>query len=298
MVSRSPEGPGPARFYQDGHVPTDYGDEEMIARRAGFGIVLVISLGVLNLPALGQEAPFEWSRQMAGGQTLEVKGIVGDMEAVFTSGDRVEVVAVKRGEEEDFHQVAVEVAEDGDRIVICAVYGSWNHGEGHCHPDHRDSGDSGDHRNVDMDVSVDYTIRLPAGVNLEGVLVAGDIIAQDLRSDVSVTTVDGNISVATTERARAKTVSGDMEIEMGDFQGQDLEFNTVSGDITLWLPADFSADVDFSSLSGDFETDFDMRVTREQSKWVGSSIEGTIGGGGRDLSLSTISGDVRLKRRG
>jgi len=28
------------------------------------------------------------------------------------------------------------------RIIICAVYGSWNHGEGRCHPDHRGRDDA------------------------------------------------------------------------------------------------------------------------------------------------------------
>jgi hypothetical protein len=84
---------------------------------------------------------------------------------------------------------------------------------------------------------------------------------------------------------------------MGDFSGGDLEFRTVSGDITLWLPADFSANVEFSSLSGDFDTDFDMDIQNERERrWVGSKVEGTIGGGGRDLSFNTVSGDVSLLR--
>ena len=68
-------------------------------------------------------------------------------------------------------------------------------------------------------------------------------------------------------------------------------------ELAPYRPANFAADVDFNSLSGDFETDFDMSVTRERSKWIGSSIEGTIGGGGQDLSFSTVSGDVNLRVR-
>ena len=267
--------------------------------RAGLGTGVLLSLAIQAGPVLGQEGSFSWSGRMTQGQVLEVKGIVGNIHAVFTNGTEAEVVAVKRGEEDDFHQVAIEIAETGSRVVICAVYGTWNHGEGRCHPDHENRGDDdeGRNRNVDTDVKVDYEVRLPAGVEFEGVVVSGDVRAEELRSDVSLTTVDGDVFVSTTERAWAKTVSGDMEIEMGDFGGEDLDFSTVSGDITLWVPADFSADVDFNSLSGDFETDFQMSVTREKSKWIGSSIEGTIGGGGRDLSLSTVSGDVNLLRR-
>jgi DUF4097 and DUF4098 domain-containing protein YvlB len=150
-----------------------------------------------------------------------------------------------------------------------------------------------------MDVKVDYEVRLPAGVEFEGMVVSGDIEAEGLQSDVSVTTVDGTISVVTTGRAWANSVSGDIEIDMGDFGGGDLDFHTVSGDITLWLPSNFAANVEFSSLSGDFDTDFDMDIrNRNERRWVGSKVEGTIGGGGRDLSVNTVSGDVTIRRSG
>jgi len=270
----------------------------MTIMRIFLGLGLLIVSAVPAGPLHAQSDTFEWTGRISSGQTLEVRGIVGDIHATLASGDRVEVVARKRGNENDFHQVAIEMAEEGDRIVICAIYGSWNHGEGRCHPDHdgRNDDDEGRHRNVDMDVEVDYEVRLPAGVEFEGMVVSGDIEAEGLRSDVSVNTVDGKISVVTTGRAWANTVSGDIEIEMGDFSGGDLDFHTVSGDITLWLPSDFSADVEFSSLSGDFDTDFDMDIRSKKDRWIGSHIRGTIGGGGRDLSINTVSGDVELLR--
>ena len=262
------------------------------------GLGLFTLFTVPAVPLQAQSDTFEWGGRMSSGQILEVRGIVGNITATLSSGDQAEVIARKRGEADDFEQVAIEMAEDGDRIVICAVYGSWNHGEGRCHPDHdgRNDEDEGRHRNVDMDVEVDYEVRLPAGVELEGMVVSGDIQAEGLRSDVSVKTVNGRISVITTGRAWANTVSGDIEIRMGDFSGGDLDFHTVSGDITLWLPSDFSADVEFNSLSGDFDTDFDMNVSSQRNRWVGSNIKGTIGGGGRDLSINTVSGDVEILR--
>jgi hypothetical protein len=272
----------------------------MILRRtllvAGLWAASALTAG----PILGQSDTFEWSGTMSSGQTLEVKGIVGNIRAVLATGNRAEVFARKRGDSEDFTEVAVEVAEAGNLIVVCAVYGSWNHGQGRCHPDYRDdrSEDRNRRRNVDIDVEVEYEVRVPAGVDFEGTLVSGGIEAQGLESDVRVNTVEGTISVVTTGRAWANSVSGDIEIEMGDFSGGDLDFHTVSGDITLWLPSDFSADVDFSSLSGDFESDFDLLMRGSRTRqWVGSKIQGTIGGGGRDLSINTISGNVELRRR-
>jgi hypothetical protein len=248
--------------------------------------------------SLRAQDAFEWRGRMGQGQTLEVQGIVGSIRTVLASGDQVEVVALKRGEREDFPQVAVEMAEAGDRIVICAVYGSWNHGQDRCHPDHRGGSDREDrrHRNVDMDVSVDYEVRLPAGVEFDGTLVSGDIRAESLRSDVHANTVDGDITVSTSGRAWVNTVAGNLDIEMGDYGQGDLEFHTVSGDIILWLPADLGADVSFSSLSGDLDSELELAIQSRRDRWVGSRIRGTLGGGGREISLQTISGDVEIRR--
>jgi len=129
-------------------------------------------------------------------------------------------------------------------------------------------------------------------------MVSGDIEVEDLRSEVEVNTVNGDIFVSTSEMAWANTVSGNIEIEMGDLGSEELEFNTVSGDITLWLPADFDADVRFSSLSGDLDSDFDMTLrNRREHRWIGSDIRATIGDGGQDLYFHTISGDVSLRRK-
>ncbi len=260
---------------------------------------LFISLALPASAVHGQEDTFQWSGRMSPGQVLEVKGIVGDIRTTLAPGNQAEVIARKRGDRDDFTQVAIEMAEAGDRIVICAVYGSWNHGENRCDPNRdRDRGeDEREHRDVNIDVEVDFEVRLPAGVAFDGTMVSGDVNAEGLRSDITATTVDGGISVVTTGRAWANTVSGDIEVDMGDFSGGDLDFRTVSGDITLWLPPDFSADVEFNSLSGDFDTDFEMNVrSQRERRWVGSRVQGTIGDGGRELSINTVSGDVHLYR--
>ncbi len=249
-------------------------------------------------PAAAQTATFEWSGRMAPGEVLDVKGISGRIRAVPASGDRAEVVARKRGDADDFGEVAIETVETADGIIICAVYGSWNHGRGQCDPRNRDrSQDRDRHRNVSIDVSVEYEVHVPAGVSFEGSLVSGSVQADALRSDVRANTVDGDITISTTGRAWGNTVSGDMEIEMGEVGPEDLDFNTVSGDIVLWLPNDFAADVDFESLSGDFSSDFDITISSRRHRWIGSRVQGTIGGGGRDLTLRTVSGNVEIRRR-
>lgn len=120
-------------------------------------------------------------------------------------------------------------------------------------------------------------VRVPAGVELIGTMVSGDIRAEGLRSQVRANTVNGDIYVSTSEKAWGNTVSGSIEIAMGSMDWTDLDFKTVSGDI---------------------DSDFDITMTGRQSRsWIGANVEGYIGAKGeRSLSFNTISGDVRLRR--
>jgi hypothetical protein len=216
---------------------------------------------------------------------------------VPASGNTSEVFAEKRGRSRDFDEVEFEMVEDDDGITICAVYNRWNRGDDPC--DYNQSDDD-DHRHRDdrrdIRVSVDFEVRVPAGVEFIGTTISGNVEARDLESEVTGTTVSGDVFISTTEVAWGNTVSGEIEIEMNSLDWDDLHLNTVSGDITLWVPEGLDADVEFNSLSGDFDTDFEITLRNRRSRWIGSRIRGTIGDGGRELSFNTVSGDVELRR--
>jgi len=260
-----------------------------------------IAVATVAASAAAQDNPFRWSGRMASGQVLDVRGISGDIRAELASGSTAEIVAEKRGRSGDFDEVEVRVVEESDGVTVCAVYRPEEHPGNDCDLDDRDRdrGDRSRHRD-DIRVSVDYVVKVPAGVELIGSMVSGDVEARDLRSDVTASTVSGEVFVSTTGTARANTVSGDIDVQMGSLDWRDLSFHTVSGDITLRMPAALAADVEFESLSGDLDTDFDLTLQgRRQRRWVGEHLRGTIGdGGGRSLSLQTVSGDVRLRKAG
>ena len=243
----------------------------------------------------GAQEDFEWNARMAPGQTLEVIGISGDIRAVRAQGATAAVTAEKRGRRGDFEDVRIEVVEEGDRTVVCVVYGRRGRGGDSCDHDGRGDGwDDWDRRS--MDVSVDFEVDVPAGVEFIGSMVSGDVEVRDVASVVTATTVSGDIYVSTTEVAWGTTVSGSIDIELGSDDWNDLHFSTVSGDITLSLPPGIDTDVEFESLSGDFRADFDVLITSRRDRWMGSRFDGTIGDGGRELSFNTVSGDVRLRR--
>ncbi|MBW3570447.1 MAG: DUF4097 domain-containing protein [Gemmatimonadetes bacterium] len=250
----------------------------------------------------GQEH-FRWAGRLARGQQIEVRGVVGDVRAEAASGDQVEVVGRRSGKHG--HLVRIEVVEDENGVVVCAIYpvqrGRGNRGngrgEGPC------SGFRGQPVEMnDVDATVDFTVRVPAGVRFAARTVAGDVEATGLRSAVDVATVSGNVRVSTTGTARASTVSGWVEATFGETDGEDMEFASVNGDVVLRLAEGVGAQVSARTVSGEIRSDFDLRRGREDREngrfhiGVGGEATGTIGRGGPRLRVNTVSGDIRLER--
>jgi hypothetical protein len=233
---------------------------------------------------------FHWSGRIAQGRTIEVRGINGDVRAEASSGSEVEVTAVKSARRSDPKEVEIRVVEHGNGVTICAVYPSSDPGRpNECSPD------NGGQMNVNNnDVEVQFRVRVPQGVRFSGRTVNGGIETGALGSDVDAKTVNGSIVVSSAGVARAKTVNGSITASLGraDWSGP-LEFKTVNGAITLDLPSDTSADVRAETLNGEISTDFPLTILGRISR---RHLTGTIGSGGRELSLKTVNGSIRLRR--
>src|SRR2546427_4974605 len=167
---------------------------------------------------------FHWKGPVAPGKAIEIKGVNGDVRASAGSGD-VEVTAVKHARRSDPDEVKIEVVQHEDGVTICAVYASDGRRENTC-----EAGDGG-HMNVrDNDVTVDFTVLVPAGVRFLGKTVNGDVAAADLSGDVEANTVNGSIRISTAGYAEAQTVNGEIVASLGRATWSDaLEFRTVNG---------------------------------------------------------------------
>ena len=249
-------------------------------------LVLLAAAAVHSFAAA--QGDFHWKGKIAAGKTIEIKGVNGDVSAVVGSGD-VEVTAVKHARRSDPDEVKIEVVPSEDGVTICAVYPSDGGRENTC--------EAGEHNHMnvhDNDVQVDFTVRVPAGVNFRGATVNGEVEAANLSSDVDATSVNGSIRISTSGYAEARTVNGSIVAALGRATWSDaLDFSTVNGAITLDLPASLSAEVRASTVNGGIETDFPLTVT---GRFGRRRVSGTIGTGGRRLDLSTVNGSIRLRK--
>src|SRR5881409_894991 len=243
------------------------------------------------VPPARAQGEFHWSGRLASGKRLEIKGVNGDIHAAgVTTGD-VDVTARKHARRSDPESVEIKVVATDDAVTICAVYPTPRRArrDNEC-----TAGGHWSSNTEDNDVVVDFQVRVPAGVKFYGHTVNGEVEAEHMGADVWAYTVNGSVRVSTTGYAEATTVNGSISAELGRADwSEEVAFRTVNGGITLDLPANFSAEVRAETVNGDLVTDFPLTVT---GKFGPRHLRGTIGAGGRQLSLSTVNGSIRLRK--
>src|SRR5262245_38615581 len=245
---------------------------------------------LLLTPAGAAAQDFRWHGAIPQGQSIEIKGVNGDVSAEPSGSNEVEVVAEKRARRDDPAGVQIQTVPHAGGVTICAVYPSRDGARpNECRP-----GDGGRMNVQNNDVTVHFTVRVPAGVQFVGKTVNGQVEATRLNGDLTLSTVNGSIEFSTPGTARATTVNGSIRGAMGRADWSDrLEMSTVNGGITLTLPSTLNTDVRASTVNGDISTDFPLTTSGRVSR---RRLDGTIGAGGRTLALESVNGSITLRR--
>ena len=127
--------------------------------------------------------------------------------------------------------------------------------------------------------------------------VSGDVEARRLNGGMALRTVSGGLTVVDGKsgEVHAKSVSGDVALDLWPDRAVDIDVTTVSGDVTVRLPGDTGLKVDVSSTSGDLACAFHGL---DVHKRPGSRrLSGSIGDGTGVLHGRTVSGRVALLAR-
>ena len=81
-----------------------------------------------------QEADFVWRGEVEIGQTLQIKGVNGDIIAERAASEEIVVRVEKRARRGDVDDVRIEVVEHAGGVTLCAVYPSSRGRENTCEP--------------------------------------------------------------------------------------------------------------------------------------------------------------------
>ena len=266
----------------------------MIRTRLALGALVLAPLALTSAQRTEQTSDFRWSERIEAGHTVKVTNINGTVTLRAGSGDRVEVTAVKRWRRGDPASVKIYAARErnGD-IRVCPLYEDRD--------DCDDQGRRSDSRRRDRDdnnndVSIDFTVVMPRGVNVVAATVNGPVSVSGATESVEAASVNGDVTVESGRgRLSATTVSGTVHAVVVT-RPSDIEFTTVNGSVVAELASNIGADVEMTTVNGGLRSDYD--ITMRAGRYFGSSINAHIGpAGGPRMRLTTVNGDVELRKR-
>jgi lia operon protein LiaG len=108
-----------------------------------------------------------------------------------------------------------------------------------------------------------------------------DINLRNVTGPLVVSTISGEINVTFSEISKDKPIS----------------LATVSGEVDVTLPAKSPVDLEMSTVSGNMYSDFDLQTEDKDMRRIGgSSIHTHLNGGGTDLKLHSVSGNIYLRK--
>ena len=262
----------------------------MIRKAVREAVVAATLIGLAAVPGVDAQQDFSWNGSVDRGDAVTVRGINGSIVARAASGSQVRVTARKESDDDPVSSVDIQVIEDSEGVLICAVYPTPRRAdeENRC-----GRGRAYKMNTRNNDVKVHFTVEVPAGVELKATTVNGDVEVERLDSVVEAVTVNGDIELETDGAASATTVNGSIEARVGRLS-EDAEFTTVNGSIMLYLPSGVSADLEATTVNGSIDTDFPVTI---RGRWGPRSARGEIGGGGPQLEITTVNGRIEIRRR-
>lgn len=261
--------------------------------RTALGVALVGLVLATAADAQSSAGDFRWAKAAKAGSRVRLNNVNGEVTVTAAAGDQLEIVGRHRGGGRYGEDIRVEVVETSEGVVACVVWRGDRCDDGGYRSRGRDWDDDDDRRRG----RVDLEVRVPRGVHVSAGSVSGDVRVGGVDGDVRASSVSGDVRV---ERVRASSlsassVSGDLFASVDELTGEgDLKFSSVSGNVTAELPREFHADLRMSTVSGQIDSSYPITLDGRTSS---RRIEGRIGNGGRRLTVSTVSGDLRLRSR-
>ena len=177
---------------------------------------------------------------------------------------------------------------------------------------HRNWQYNDDRREIEYNYNVDFTVKVPFGMNLHISTVNDGIISvNNVSGKLHISNVNEEISIKNAKGTTyAHTVNGDVTVNYLTNPPEESSYYTINGNINITYQPGLSADLQFKSMHGDFFTNFPHAelLPASVSKVQEKKGEGTVyklstktavrfGKGGMIFKFETLNGNVYIKKQ-
>jgi hypothetical protein len=132
-----------------------------------------------------------------------------------------------------------------------------------------------------------------------------EVNISNLKGEINVTALNTNIVIKDVYGPIvANTTNGNVEIIYSRVSpDKPNAIASVNGFVDTTLPANVKANFTLNSVNGEAYTDFDLKVDKNNMPNISvanlqmTMIEGTVNGGGTPFAISTVNGDIYLRKK-
>jgi len=225
--------------------------------------------------------------QVGDGATLNLSNISGDITVTHGKSNQITITSIQKDD-----RIEVTMEQVGDTVTVKTIY------------------PKGNNKNLG---GVDFQVSFPSegsldiqsvsgSIEVTGVAgsqslksVSGDIVARGLAGELSLDSVSGDVDMAEMNGANinANSVSGDIKYR-GGFPGEEYNFNSTSGGVQIDYVGGAACILKGQSISGSIDSDNDGLTIHTQKYSGMKSVSGDVNGGGAEVSVNTVSGNIRI----
>lgn len=232
---------------------------------------------------LDETERFEQTYPLSANGRVSVSNITGSIAIDVWDSAQVRLEAVKTAAtRERMDEVAIKVDSRPDSLTVETDYGKAR-GQGW---------------NKAAQVVVDYRLTVPRGAVLADIeTVSGTITIANASNSTKASAINGQIRASNLRgTADLSTVNGVVNAEFDELgAGSRVTLATVNGQVNLTVPSDVSATFRAETVNGGIANDFGLPVRKGQ--WVGRELHGRLGNGGATVSMSSVNGQLNVKRK-
>ena len=252
--------------------------------------------------------------QLAPGARVEVSSIRGRVEIANSDTTTAEVQIIRTARTRaDLEYHKIEVEQTGNGLVVRGVQ------------------ESEDRRHQNVQVNHQVILKLPRRIDLSvssisGPLKVGDVDGQTQVSSISgsakignvggelrVSSVSGSLDVGNVgAEARVTSISGNarlgqvngslevtsvsgaMNASLVSLSPQGITIRSVSGSVEIAFKSEVNADFNAENISGDVHLDVPNVIRDSEAR--SPNVRARIGTGGTPITISSVSGSIRLTR--
>ena len=252
--------------------------------------------------------------QLAPGARVDVSSIRGPVEIVNADGTTAEVQIIRSARTRaDLEYHKIEVEQTGNGLVVRGVQEPEDRQRENVQVDH--------HvmlklpRRIDLSVkSVSGSIKVGdvdgqthvssisgsanignVGGKLQVSSISGSLEIGNVGADARVNSISGNLGLGQVNGSLdVSSVSGGLNATLVSLSPQGIHIRSVSGSIELGFKSEVNADFKADSISG--QVHFDMPNVTRDTEEKSHNVRARIGAGGTPISITSVSGNIRLTR--